>query len=582
MNSSLFLKISSFLAVVYVIGVAAAAATTPPLWCDPLAPYCSCADGILVCNNFTSFEQLDFGSFKNLTTVSTLVIEPRGSALDLAADSLNLGELAVSTFVMRNIKSFPFTTRLFENSLKRQLEQQQRQQQQQQQQQEQEGNIGVELEISHSTLLFTLDDGSGQPRSSVPKQCLNQSFIDELLLRSDRYSTIATGNTSTVSPPTFFAHLSAVRLGERVNYAEPLCNLLFRDAFITELELTQLNDRPSSNHLQQQQRLSFVNNTHMNNMDLLNSTIKSMKIVNSSLSGLDETLLERRTFAELNMFTLMESSLEFVAAGSDRSPFDSLRKLNVIGFNLNNWNEFIERSPSSLEWLSKLNRGRQKNTETGNNYDDEKIQNKDKQQWWISNELNNNELIFGLAGDELGRREYEYAFPDKHLCHFESFPHSSLVYPYIYFKSKLNCTCTLVWLLKNWKHSSSKLVDLNTTSVIECIGDEAAFRAAQDACNFDKRFQQCHTAAAIAAVDGQLPFLKSKSAVDASSSNSSQNELNATAEAKSPSSSSSSSSSSQHNKNQANLPPCRRPSTISLAFGFLLIAILTRVIQYFV
>jgi hypothetical protein len=539
---------------------ASATASSMPTWCASLTPYCSCSEGILVCDNFTKFSQLDFSSLKNLTSVSTLVVEPRGVALDLRANSLKLGELAVGTFVMRNIKSFPFSTRLFANATKRL-------QQHQQQQREQENNIseGVELEISHSTLVFSLSDAG---RRSLPKQCLNQSFIDQLLVLpdpaiKDRHSD--TDADVDAYMPSFFAYLSAVRLGERVDFPEPLCNLLFRNAYITELEVTQINERS---------RLSFINNTHMNNMNLLNSTIKSMKILNSSLAGLDETLLERRTFAELNMFTLMESGLKYV--DEHRSPFDALSKLNVIGFNLNNWDEFIESSSRSLEWLRRLNKKEKEHENTEANDGDEKKKNKDKQQLMASPFLNN-ELIFGLAGDELGRREYDYKFPEKHLCYFEGFPHTNLVYPYVYFKSKLNCTCTLMWLLKNWKRSSTRLVDLNTTSVIDCIDDEAAFQAALDACHFEKRFEQCHSLASQSAdaTFSHNELSASKAALPSGLSVPSAPFLSSSP---SPSSQSSSSSSSQ----QKNFGSEQARPSASFSYCFSAMAALASLIQYFI
>jgi hypothetical protein len=41
----------------------------------------------------------------------------------------------------------------------------------------------------------------------------------------------------------------------------------------------------------------------------------------------------------------------------------------------------------------------------------------------------------------------DYAFPDEDFCLFWPFPHEQLVYM-VFDKANLNCTCTILWLLK--------------------------------------------------------------------------------------------------------------------------------------
>jgi hypothetical protein len=43
-----------------------------------------------------------------------------------------------------------------------------------------------------------------------------------------------------------------------------------------------------------------------------------------------------------------------------------------------------------------------------------------------------------------------YEYPEEDICLFKDFPHDHLVYPMIVPGKKINCSCTIIWLLKNY------------------------------------------------------------------------------------------------------------------------------------
>ena len=49
-----------------------------------------------------------------------------------------------------------------------------------------------------------------------------------------------------------------------------------------------------------------------------------------------------------------------------------------------------------------------------------------------------------------------YTYPDEDLCLFRNFPHKQLVIPFLPNLDELDCTCTIVWLVQNYKIYSLK------------------------------------------------------------------------------------------------------------------------------
>ena len=90
--------------------------------------------------------------------------------------------------------------------------------------------------------------------------------------------------------------------------------------------------------------------------------------------------------------------------------------------------------------------------------------------------LNSNETRKQLY-IEFNDESASYAYADDDFCLFKNFPHMNLVFPIINTRRLLNCTCTLIWLLKEWQNAENSIQ--HTDSVQNCF------------VNFEKRFKNC-------------------------------------------------------------------------------------------
>ncbi len=94
---------------------------------------------------------------------------------------------------------------------------------------------------------------------------------------------------------------------------------------------------------------------------------------------------------------------------------------------------------------------------------------------WMTS-LNRNETRKQLY-IEFNDESASFAFTNEDFCLFKNFPHSNLVFPIINTRRILNCSCTVIWLLKEWQNAENS-VQL-THSVQRCFD------------NFEIRFKNC-------------------------------------------------------------------------------------------
>lgn len=129
----------------------------------------------------------------------------------------------------------------------------------------------------------------------------------------------------------------------------------------------------------------------------------------------------------------------------------------------------------------------------------------------LNNKYNETKKQFDLL---LMDNNNQAAFFEESFCLFKDFPHENFVFPVlvlffikfvyciqlviyylnllskiIYAKPLLNCTCTLLWLLKNYKYHRGPL-DMSTTSTENCV-DSADFDNMLAACDFETRIANC-------------------------------------------------------------------------------------------
>ncbi|RNA35700.1 hypothetical protein BpHYR1_003364 [Brachionus plicatilis] len=83
----------------------------------------------------------------------------------------------------------------------------------------------------------------------------------------------------------------------------------------------------------------------------------------------------------------------------------------------------------------------------------------------------------------------DYEYPDKDFCKFIYFPHKNYVFPIIHSRVDMECTCSLTWLLMNYKlENDVTQISMKTTTVRKCFQDMEQ-RIVE--CNFTVKLAKC-------------------------------------------------------------------------------------------
>ena len=309
------------------------------------------------------------------------------------------------------------------------------------------------LNIDHNRIQILFENLLGIELTSSPFESVNvnkqlnylsisNSTLD-FYYRNKTFDWICDLVLSDFKLKPLFSSFRTVFLGQldKVKYPARLCPVVFKDANIDSLYLFNLTE---------ENRPSFLQfNSSFFPISSLNSVINNVHIQSSHIR-LDYELLDRNVFKYMRKLSIEFSSLSYIEPEILKG-FKSLRQVNLWLFN---FGEFIRSSNN--KWLHYLNHDLNVNLSNSNQVDSYR----DKQ-------------VLVEFNDE--KNEYEY--PDVDFCLFKYFPHHKLVYPLIKSSKNLNCTCTLIWLLRYSTYSS---VSLKTDAVMDCLY------------NFDYMVRKCY------------------------------------------------------------------------------------------
>jgi hypothetical protein len=369
-----------------------------------LEPYfpkeCSCLrNENLICEQFSTFYQLNFSQNKDtdrafesikLTPSTNLILDEK-----LNLDGIKLKYDALIS--LSHILSFAYLENPISNLY-------------------QNDPIPKELslELSDSVLEFTYDNAPLNSRCNL--QFINQNKLP------------------------FFSSFRRI-LFEKVTFPLEICPLIFLESKMAELRFSNLSQRNVLNFI-------AISNTSRVNF---NATVKKLEIQESFIDRLDDSLLNKDIFFNLEELKLSDTILNRI----EDNLFESFKSLMLLLLYLENFSEFIR----------------------GNNT------------WMKSLTTNGQELLVGLIDSNK-----KYEFPEEDFCNFIGFPHEKKVYSFIQTKSNLNCSsCTLAWLLQNWSQSSNSDLIKSSDSVFDCLNEKNIdeFNARIEECDFDSRIKVC-------------------------------------------------------------------------------------------
>jgi len=225
----------------------------------------------------------------------------------------------------------------------------------------------------------------------------------------------------------FFWPLNKIYFYE-VFYAKPICPYVFLNSNLKYLGLFQITNS-----------LIFKNRFEFFEIDDYPSTINQRR--NERILKLEVQIV----FDELTSKILCPyvfkylKTLEIRGAPStiQTTLFESFTNVEYIIFNIDNLRHFFHRG---IEFMSPLNR--------------DLIVSVDRIIIIQFNERINTHLT------------RKYIYPDEDLCLFKEFPHEKLVLPSINIYDEVECSCTLIWLVKKYKfYESLKSASLKTNTV---------------------------------------------------------------------------------------------------------------------
>ncbi|RNA42559.1 hypothetical protein BpHYR1_029692 [Brachionus plicatilis] len=237
---------------------------------------------------------------------------------------------------------------------------------------------------------------------------------------------------SLASVAKFFRKFKKIKFGPSVEFLEPFCPILFYRIDLETLEFSNL-DRGI---------LSAIN---FDVSDFMYSQISKLVIKDSRLKNLDSTQLDNRIFGNLQSFSY-SSLAEDVNFSIEEQVFSNFSQIQFLEISLQNLADFVYGT--NLTWLK--------------NVESQKF-----------------ELIL---------RDYSksYSYPDKDFCIFYDSLKDKKFTPIIYTNETIECSCTLVWLVKELVNS--KNVHSNG-SVENCLEN---FEEIFEKCSFETKIRECY------------------------------------------------------------------------------------------
>lgn len=236
----------------------------------------------------------------------------------------------------------------------------------------------------------------------------------------------------------------------------PICPILFKDANVFSFDLSNIN----SNN-----KFSFIDNSLLDFGADFKTKIFNFTIDSSDFS-LDSSIMDKNVFQGLFYFLVTKSYLRNIQTDL----FSTFYGLKSLRFELYNFDEFVKLNAKN-EWIKYIN------SNVTADLNDENV-----------NFLNSYKLFLELVLTDLKKT---YNYPEKDFCLFKNFPHNRLVFPVIRSKDNLECTCTLMWLLKYKRiYQAENENPMDTSSVHNCLAHPNFDQMIED-CNFEQKLKDC-------------------------------------------------------------------------------------------
>ena len=277
-----------------------------------------------------------------------------------------------------------------------------------------------------------------------------------------------------------FGAIQYMRLSTNIYYSKKTCPYVFINSKLVFLQLGHI-----SNSFILKNQLEFVEIDQTNEFSLNNKALNFLSI-DLAFENLNLKLINRHVFKYVKKLIIYG-----VVESIQMDLFLNFKYLNLFCLNLDNLESFLHKSDNS--WMKYLN------NEVNVNISNESEIDKNIYRSFL--------LEINTKGKESNQSnvsfERFYLYPNEDFCLFKHFPHHHLVYPLIFTGVKLECTCTIMWLIQNLEFYIDRIEssDYVVVSFYDSYEDfynhttRACYYSYQNdinQCNFTERFAYCN------------------------------------------------------------------------------------------
>ena len=254
---------------------------------------------------------------------------------------------------------------------------------------------------------------------------LSYSSFDFYLPNAKLLDNEADCNSYRLQEPNFFTNLNSLQL-KPVIYSTKVCPMLFMSSKINYLYLNSISN-------------SYMNKNRLYFMPINDTNSKILKLVIDALEldlhyeNLNRDILNENLFKDIKRLTISFSNLY----GLEADLFKNFFYLKLLEWSTSNIRNFFYTTQN--KWINSI---KDLNKKTG--FDMGKFI----------------KIVFSEDTTEFNFYE-TYVYPEEDFCLFVEFQHKSLLYTIVDPGHKINCSCTVVWILKY----TEKYFDVNLTHI---------------------------------------------------------------------------------------------------------------------
>ena len=298
-------------------------------------------------------------------------------------------------------------------------------------------------------------------------------YINETKITQDKCKL-----TNFMYGTNFFGALKVIELDTTI-YSKKTCPYVFKNNKLIGLKLGHI-----TNSFIFKNQLEFIDINQTSDFDLNNRDLFYLTI-GAAYQDITLRLIDKYVFKHIKRL-LVSGVIESIQTDL----FAHFKSLKFFCLFLDNLDRFLHNSDNS--WMKYLNN--EVNVDLNNMNEVDKYMRSSFKIEITSKSKNTNGSKYSFQNS--------YLYPDADFCLFKHFPHEHLVYPVFFSGDRIQCTCTIMWLIQYYgmygrrSDLSTYLVqfyvmnDYFNHTILVCVDGQLNSRI--KSCNFAKRLKDCN------------------------------------------------------------------------------------------